>query len=120
MDKDKKIISTIRGLSIDAINQAKSGHPGICLGAAPIIYTLFSRHLVFNPSDPEWLNRDKFILSAGHGSALLYSTLFLAGYPIKLEDLRNFRTIDSPLTGHPEYNLKLIFQKNYLITIHMF
>lgn len=107
MDIDKKIINGIRALSIDMINEAKSGHPGICLGAAPTIYTLFNYHLNFNPEDGEWINRDRFILSAGHGSALLYSTLFFAGYPIKSEELKTFRQIGSRLTGHPELNKKI-------------
>lgn len=104
---DKKIISLLRGLSIDMIDEAGSGHPGICLGAAPIIYTLFSRHLNINPNVPNWINRDKFVMSAGHGSALMYATLFLAGYPIKEEELRTFRKAGSRLTGHPERNLEI-------------
>lgn len=101
---DKKIINNIRALSLDMIAAAGSGHPGICLGAAPIIYTLYSNHLNFNKEDVLWLNRDRFILSAGHGSAMLYSTLLLAGYPIKIEDIKNFRQIGSSMTGHPELN----------------
>lgn len=104
---DSKIVNGIRNLSLDMINEAGSGHPGICLGAAPIIYTLFSKHLVFNPKDPNWIGRDRFIMSAGHGSALLYSTLFFAGYPIKLEDLKSFRKANSVCTGHPELNTKI-------------
>lgn len=104
---DNKIISVLRGLSIDMIDEAKSGHPGICLGAAPIIYTLFSRHLNIVPEYPTWLNRDKFVMSAGHGSALLYATLFMAGYPIKEEELKTFRQVGSRLTGHPERNLEI-------------
>ena len=107
MDIDRKIINGIRSLSIDMINEAQSGHPGICLGAAPTIYTLFRYHLNFNPEDGNWLNRDRFILSAGHGSALLYSTLFFAGYPISLEELRTFRQVGSKITGHPELNTKI-------------
>lgn len=104
---DNKIISVLRGLSIDMIDEAKSGHPGICLGAAPILYTLFSRHLNIVPEYPTWLNRDKFVMSAGHGSALLYATLFMAGYPIKEEELKTFRQVGSRLTGHPERNLEI-------------
>ncbi len=104
---DEKVINGIKNLSLDMINEAKSGHPGICLGASPIIYTLFSRHLTFNPEDGNWLNRDRFILSAGHGSALLYSTLFFAGYPIKLEDLKSFRQLNSICVGHPELNTRV-------------
>ena len=107
MDIDKKIINGIRSLSIDMIDEAKSGHPGICLDAAPTIYTLFRYHLKFNPEDGNWLNRDRFILSAGHGSALLYSTLFFAGYPISLDELKTFRQVGSKLTGHPELNTKI-------------
>ena len=101
---DKKVINNIRSLSIDMINEAGSGHPGICLGASPILYTLFLRHLNLNKEDGLWLNRDRFILSAGHGSAMLYSTLFLAGYPIQIEDLKKFRQINSITPGHPELN----------------
>ena len=107
MNIDRKIINGIRSLSIDMIDEAKSGHPGICLGAAPTIYTLFRYHLKFNPEDGNWLNRDRFILSAGHGSALLYSTLFFAGYPIDLDELRTFRQVGSRMSGHPEFNTKI-------------
>ena len=100
---DKDIINNIKTLGIDMINEAKSGHPGIVLSAAPIIYTLFSKHLNINVNDENWLNRDRFILSAGHGSALLYSTLFMAGY-LELEDLKQFRKIGSKTPGHPEIN----------------
>ena len=100
---EKKIVDTIRALSIDMINNAKSGHPGICLGAAPIIYTIFARHLKFDATDPNYFNRDRFIMSAGHGSALLYSTLYMSGYNIDLEDLKSFRTLNSITPGHPEY-----------------
>ena len=101
---DKKVISILKGLSIDMINKAEAGHPGISISSAPILYTLFSRHLIFNPKDTNWINRDKFIMSPGHGSALLYITLFLSGYDISTDDLRNYRQINSKLTGHPEYN----------------
>ncbi len=100
---NKKIIDNIRGLSIDMINNANSGHPGISLGAAPIIATLYNKHLQINPKDPNWINRDRFILSAGHGSSLLYSTLYMSGYDIDLDDLKSFRKIDSITPGHPEY-----------------
>ena len=98
----KKIIENIRSLGIDMINEAKSGHPGIVLGAAPIIYTLFAKHLNINPSDPKWPNRDRFVLSAGHGSALLYATLFMAGYELDINDLKSFRHVGSITPGHPE------------------
>ncbi len=96
-------ISSLRVLSVDMISYAKSGHPGICLGAAPIVYTLFANHLKFNPQDPNWYNRDRFVLSAGHGSALLYATLFMAGYDISIDDLVDFRKIGSKTPGHPEF-----------------
>ena len=92
---DKKIVDTIRGLSIDVIDAAKSGHPGIALGAAPIIYSVYANHLRFIPTNDKWINRDRFVLSAGHGSSLLYSTLYMAGFPISLEDLQSFRKINS-------------------------
>lgn len=100
---ENKIVNSIRALSIDMINNAKSGHPGICLSAAPIIYTIYSRHLVFDPNNPNYINRDRFIMSAGHGSALLYSTLYMSGFDIDLEDLKEFRKLDSKTPGHPEY-----------------
>jgi len=102
---DKKIIDNLRGLSIDVINEAKSGHPGIALGAAPIIYSLYAHHLNFSIENDKWINRDRFVLSAGHGSSLLYSTLYMAGFPISLDDLKDFRKIGSITPGHPEYNL---------------
>ena len=102
---DKKIVDTIRGLSIDVIDAAKSGHPGIALGAAPIIYSVYANHLRFIPTNDKWINRDRFVLSAGHGSSLLYSTLYMAGFPISLEDLQSFRKINSITPGHPEYGV---------------
>lgn len=104
---DTKIINGIRSLAIDMINEAKCGHPGICLDAAPMIYTLFMYHLNFNKDDGTWLNRDRFVLSAGHGSALLYSTLMYSGYNFDLEDLKKFRRRGSKTPGHPELNTKL-------------
>lgn len=100
---EEKIINQIRALGLDMIEKAQSGHPGIVLGAAPIIYTLYARHLRINPENPNFFNRDRFILSAGHGSALLYATLFMAGYDLEVEDLKKFRQIDSKTPGHPEY-----------------
>ena len=85
-----KIIENIRAIGIDMINEAKSGHPGIVLGAAPIIATLYNNHIKVDQSNDKWLNRDRFIMSAGHGSALLYSTLFMAGFDIPYEELRRF------------------------------
>ena len=100
---ETKIIDNLRALSIDIINEANSGHPGIALGAAPIIYTIYSKHLRINPNDPTWINRDRFIMSCGHGSSLLYATLYMSGYDISLDDLKQFRTIHSKVPGHPEY-----------------
>lgn len=102
-EMDTKTVSQVRSLALDMIQNAKSGHPGIALGAAPILYTLYSKHLKVNPKDPSWINRDRFVMSAGHGSALLYAILYLAGYNITLDDLKNFRKIDSITPGHPEY-----------------
>ena len=97
-----EIVSNIKSLGIDMINNAGSGHPGIVLSSAPILYSLYAHHLNINPIDPTWFNRDRFVLSAGHGSALLYSVLFMCGYTISIDDLRNFRKINSKTPGHPE------------------
>lgn len=102
---DQKIIDQIRCLGIDMIHEANSGHPGIVLSAAPLIYTVFARHMNISPSNPDFFNRDRFIMSAGHGSALLYATLHMAGYNIEIEDLKKFRKIDSITPGHPEYKV---------------
>ena len=102
---ETKIVDQIRCLGIDMIDKAKSGHPGIVLGAAPIIYTLYAHHLNFDPKHPEYFNRDRFVMSAGHGSALLYATLHMAGFDIGLNDLKEFRQIDSITPGHPEYRV---------------
>ncbi|MFV0255569.1 MAG: transketolase [Erysipelotrichaceae bacterium] len=96
-------IKTLKFLGVDAIEKANSGHPGIVLGAAPMMYALYSEVLKHNPSDPEWFDRDRFIMAAGHGSALLYSALHLSGYPVSLEDLKQFRQLNSLTPGHPEY-----------------
>ncbi len=95
-------IQTIRFLSADGIQNAKSGHPGLPMGCAAIAYTIFTRHLRFDPADPHWINRDRFILSGGHGSMLLYSMLYLTGYAVTLEDIRQFRQWGSITPGHPE------------------
>lgn len=100
---DTKNINALRVLGVDMINKAKSGHPGIVLGAAPILYTLFTRFINIDPENPEWWNRDRFILSAGHGSALLYALYHLCGYAISMEDLKSFRQLGSLTPGHPEY-----------------
>lgn len=99
---DKKVVDNIRGLGIDMISEAGSGHPGIVLGAAPIIATLYQNHLKIDTNNPNWINRDRFVMSAGHGSALLYATLHMAGYNITLDDLKKFRKLDSITPGHPE------------------
>jgi len=99
---DELVINTIRFLSVDQVERAKSGHPGMPLGASHIIYLIFDRFLRFNPRNPEWINRDRFVLSAGHASAMLYATLYMFGYEISLEDLKRFRQLNSITPGHPE------------------
>ena len=101
-NNDNLCVNAIRFLSVDQINKAKSGHPGIALGAAPIIHTLFTRHLNVDPTNPNWFNRDRFILSAGHGSSMLYATLHLAGFGLTIDDLKQFRQLGSLTPGHPE------------------
>ncbi len=103
--EDLKIVNSIKITGIDMIDHAGSGHPGIVLGAAPIIYALYAKHLKINPSNPNWINRDRFVLSAGHGSALLYATLHMAGYDISVNDLKSFRELNSVTPGHPEYKV---------------
>jgi len=100
-------INTIRFLSADAVQQAKSGHPGLPMGTAPLAYTIWTRHLRHSPTNPAWANRDRFILSGGHGSMLLYSLLHLTGYDLSLEELQRFRQWGSLTPGHPEYGLTL-------------
>lgn len=101
---DTLSVNAIRVLSADAIQKAKSGHPGLPLGCAPIAYELWSHHLKHNPANPNWLNRDRFILSGGHGSMLLYSLLHFFGYgDLKMDDLKQFRQLNSKTPGHPEY-----------------
>jgi transketolase len=106
-DLDQRCINTARILSVDMSEKARSGHPGLPLGAAPMAYTLWDRFLRHNPTNPRWFNRDRFILSAGHGSELLYSLLHLTGYDISLDDLQNFRQWGSKTPGHPEYDADL-------------
>ncbi|MHC4762918.1 MAG: transketolase family protein, partial [Planctomycetota bacterium] len=101
---DELCIQTIRFLSVDGVQKPNSGHPGMPLGMAPAAYVLWMRHLKHNPANPRWENRDRFVLSAGHGSMLLYSLLYLTGYDISLEDLKAFRQLGSKTPGHPEYN----------------
>ena len=98
-------INTIRTLSMDAVQRADSGHPGTPMALAPLAYTLWTRHLRHNPRDPKWINRDRFVLSAGHASMLLYSLLYLSGYDLSLEDLESFRQWESRTPGHPEYGM---------------
>ncbi len=105
MSRDWTVINAIRFLSVDAVERAKSGHPGMPLGASHIPYIIFDRFLRFNPKDPKWINRDRFVLSAGHASAMLYSLLFVMGYDITLEDIKNFRQLGSITPGHPEFGL---------------
>ncbi len=101
---DELCVQTIRFLAADAVQKAKAGHPGMPMGMAPAAYVLWNRHLRFNPADPKWPNRDRFVLSAGHGCMLLYSLLYLTGYDISLDDLMNFRQWGSKTPGHPEYH----------------
>lgn len=100
---DNKTISSLRMLSVDMIEKAKSGHPGLPLGSAPMLYTLYKDFLNFNPEKPKWINRDRFVLSAGHGSAILYSLLNLFGFDVSIDDIKNFRQWGSKTPGHPEY-----------------
>lgn len=102
-DEDQLAVKTIRTLSIDAIEKANSGHPGLPMGAAPMAYVLWSRFMKYNPENPSWVNRDRFILSAGHGCMLLYSLLHLTGYDVSMDDLKHFRQWGSKAPGHPEY-----------------
>jgi transketolase len=96
-------VNTIRMLAVDAVQKANSGHPGLPMGAAPMAYALWTRHLRHNPHNPKWANRDRFVLSGGHGSMLLYALLYLTGYDVTLDDLKNFRQWGSKTPGHPEY-----------------
>ena len=96
-------INTIRTLSMDAVQKANSGHPGLPMGAAPMAYTLWMRHMRFNPRNPDWANRDRFVLSAGHGSMLIYALLHLTGYAVSLDEIKSFRQFGSMTPGHPEY-----------------
>jgi len=100
---DNLAVTTIRTLSIDAVNAANSGHPGLPMGAAPMAYALWANHLNHNPKNPHWFNRDRFVLSAGHGSSLLYSMLHVFGYDVSMDDLKNFRKLNSKTPGHPEF-----------------
>jgi len=98
-------INTVRLLSADAVQKANSGHPGMPMGAAPMGHVLWSEAMNYNPQNPEWPNRDRFILSAGHGCMFQYSFLYLTGYECTLDDLKKFRQLHSKTAGHPEYGL---------------
>src|SRR4030066_451711 len=101
----QQAINTIRFLSADGVQKANSGHPGLPMGTAAIAYTIWTRHLKINPANPEWPDRDRFILSGGHGSMLLYSLLYLSGYDLPLDELKAFRQWGSRTPGHPEHGL---------------
>lgn len=105
--EDYRVINNMRALSLDAINKANSGHPGICLGAAPILYTLYSKHMMLDLDNPKWYNRDRFVLSAGHGAPLFYSMLYMLGL-ITLDDMKDLRALGSITPGHPEINTPLV------------
>ena len=107
MDLEKEIINTLRLLSVDMVDKANSGHPGMPLGCAPMMFILWSKIMNFNPNDPTWIHRDRFILSNGHGCALLYSMLYLLKYDYSIDDLKQFRQLNSSTPGHPEINPKL-------------
>src|SRR5947208_15177822 len=100
---DQLCINTIRALAIDAVQKAKSGHPGLPLGAAPMAYVLWTKFMRYNPRNPDWENRDRFLLSAGHGCMLLYSLLYLTGYDLSLDDINNFIQSGCKTSGHLEY-----------------
>jgi transketolase len=102
---DALCINTVRTLSIDAVQKAESGHPGAPMGLAPLAYVLFTRHMRHNPTDPQWPNRDRFVLSNGHASMLLYASLFMSGYDVTLDDLKGFRQWGSRTPGHPEHGM---------------
>src|SRR5246127_2853491 len=102
---DNLCINTIRFLSVDAVQKANSGHPGLPLGAAPMAYVLWTKFLKHNPANPKWFARDRFVLSAGHGSMLLYSLLHLTGYDLTMGQIKDFRQWGSQTPGHPERGL---------------
>ncbi len=102
---EEACINTIRMLAVDAVERARSGHPGMPMGAAPMAYVLWTEVMRHNPADPTWFNRDRFVLSAGHGSMLLYALLHLTGYDLSMEEIKNFRQWGSKTPGHPEYGV---------------
>jgi len=103
LDLLQKAANTVRGLSMDGVQKANSGHPGLPMGAADFATVLWTQFLNHNPQNPDWKNRDRFVLSGGHGSMLIYSLLHLTGYDVSMEDLKNFRQWESKTPGHPEY-----------------
>ena len=105
LNMQAQAIAEARGLAIDMVQAANSGHPGMPLGAMPMIFELWANHMKFNPKDPTWANRDRFVLSAGHGSAMLYTMSYLFGHDYTIEDLKNFRQFGSKTPGHPDYEL---------------
>src|SRR5262245_41134007 len=105
VDIEQLSIDTVRVLAADAVQKANSGHPGMPMGAAPMGHVLWSKFMHYDPKDPQWPNRDRFVLSAGHGCMLQYSFLYLTGYNVTLDDLKNFRQLHSKTAGHPEYGL---------------
>ena len=105
VDIDSLCVAALRSLVIDVINKANSGHPGMALDAAPMMYALYRDHLKADPEHPDWINRDRLVYSAGHPSALIYSLLHLSGYSLSLEDLQRFRQLHSLTPGHPEVTL---------------
>ncbi|HUT18984.1 MAG TPA: transketolase, partial [Anaerolineae bacterium] len=105
-DLAQKCIHTIRFLSADAVEKANSGHPGLPMGMADVAYVLWTQSMKYNPTHPEWVDRDRFVLSAGHGSMLLYSMLYLTGYPLSLDEIKQFRQWGSKTPGHPEFDLE--------------
>ncbi|AHI53910.1 transketolase [Spiroplasma sabaudiense Ar-1343] len=104
-NKKNKFLNSLRILGVEAVNKANSGHPGIILGAAPMVYELYTKHINIDPSNPKWFNRDRFVLSAGHGSGLLYSILHLSGFGVEIDDLKKFRQLNSKTPGHPEFGM---------------
>ena len=102
-EMDDRVVAYSRALAADAVQKVGNGHPGTAMSLAPVAYTLFQRHLIHDPSDPQWVGRDRFILSCGHSSLTLYTQLFLSGYGLELKDLQEFRTWGSLTPGHPEF-----------------
>ena len=107
---DQLCINTVRALAMDAVQQADSGHPGTAMALAPLAYVLWQRHLRYNPANPDWLDRDRFVLSAGHACMLLYSVLFLTGYDLTLDAIKQFRQWGSPTPGHSEHGEPVLWE----------